>query len=244
MSTTTPPAPRRRLLLGAVAALGLMLGACTSDDEPTSGGDDQPTSESPSGESPSSESPSGAAPTSEAADASVCGLSVKPDVDPAALDVDWVEDSHLGYPASEQAGPAATAEAGYRYCYQHSTGGALLFLANGLAQAVNPDLVEAFAEYAVADGPRREEMLDRVRTVDVGPYDPVIAGYAVREADEDSASIAIVVEAGEEDGPPHLVAVTADLVWRDGDWKLSSEKAQSVRYELVHSLDDYVAWGP
>ena len=95
---------------------------------------------------------SGSAPPQEAESDSVCGLTgvVMNGTVSQAPQAQWDYIGVFPYPTSDQYGPAATADEGYRYCFQHSPQGAVFAAATAAAQATRMALPALMASHPLA----------------------------------------------------------------------------------------------
>lgn len=220
------------LVLGVVVAI---VAATRGDDDPVEG---------PAGRTPTAR----AGPTAGAADGSVCGLTDSSDTTlTQAPEATWEYQGTTAYPTSAEFGPGAAEEAGYRYCFARSPQGALFMAANAVAQggSFSDPTVAAFAEYALADGPYREELLtpptDGASTGDGGTR-MRIAGFRVLHYDGDTARIDMGIRATSQ-GQTLTASAVYELVWSAGDWKFRADLPTPVDMAPVPDLVGYVPWG-
>ncbi|MDO5645942.1 MAG: hypothetical protein Q4G21_09710 [Dermabacter sp.] len=261
------PFTRRGILISAVAitlilAIGIVVGvliATRGASEPAaessapaasasaasepSGSAAEPGSESES-ESPTSAS---AAPATDKGD-SVCGLPGVVDGDsrltePPAVD-QWDYAGTTAYPTSAEFGPAATADEGYRYCYQHSPEGAVFAAANAVVQGGDSETVKTWLSYFLAEGPSRDALLAQgggAGTNDDGVRVKV-AGFRLLAYDGNSARVDIAVH-GAVDGTTVNLSMVYTLVWEGGDWKLyTTDPTAPINVATIPDLSGYVRW--
>jgi hypothetical protein len=155
----------------------------------------------------------------------------------------WRYGSTTAYPTSPTYGPGRMSGAGYRYCFQHSVGGALFAAANSIAfDNTSRAAATAWSHYILADGPYRQQRL----TDDYVATDPdmrlQIAGFRIIGYDQHNARIDIAVRTATLD-ETMIVSLESDLVWQRGDWRLSTDVPESVTVARVPDLTGYIAWG-
>ena len=242
-STTDPtenPWSRPGFLISAcviavIAALGVYLGVTSVRDVHRAQGHVDTTS---------TQAPMPSALLSPAA-ASSCGLPNSP-TSTATIDLHgttWHYSNATGYPISAEYGPGRVSKLGYRYCYQHSAGGALFAAANSLAFD-NSSKAEAQAwwEYMLADGRYRQARLED----DYVPNDPSVRlkviGYKMMSYSPREAWIDIAVLTSSPDGTTTM-SVVSDLVWQRGDWRFSTAELESSNIARIDDLTGYTSWG-
>ena len=206
---------------------------------------DDPDLTEPSPTSPTTS----AAPTSEPSDvaggASVCGLEGEElagtlSTAPAA---DWAYQGTTAYPTSPEFGPGETSADGLRFCFQHSPTGALFMAANALVQGSDPAVSQAWIEYGLADGPYREELIGQVGDTSGSQGTRMsLAGFRMLAYDGDTARVDLAVRASSE-GQNLTLSGVYELVWQDGDWKISADVAQPLNTATVPDLAGYITWG-
>ncbi|MBW3067990.1 hypothetical protein GZ998_00460 [Actinomyces sp. 594] len=192
-------------------------------------------------------SPEPPASNEDSASTSVCGLTGEvterarlakaPDVDY------WDYQGTVAYPVSEQYGPGATADSGYRYCFQRSPAGAVFAAANAVSQGSDPSAAGAWLDYVVADGPYRDELLADTGSGDT--YEHVrmsIIGFRLLEYDGDIARVDIAVR-GVVDGMSLTASGVYQLKWSAGDWKIDSDVAEPVNIVSIPDTSGYMLWG-
>jgi len=185
--------------------------------------------------------------TSARSDESVCGLAsgAGPETVASPPAVNWKFQGTTAYPTSPTVGPGKTAEAGYRYCFQHSAAGALLFAANAVAQNTDDAQGRAWYKYAFSSGgPYEAEVLSQAPKP--GELDAVqrvsIAGYRLLSYDDTAAAVdlAVRITTGNK---TTLTSSTSQLRWHDGDWKFSTDVAKPGDAAVIPDLTGYTAWG-
>lgn len=190
------------------------------------------------------------APTTEPPDAtggtSVCGLEGVV-AEPARLstspDAEWQYQGTTAYPTSPTYGPGAAQENGARYCFQHSPEGALFMAANAIAQGSDSSVGPAWVDYAVADGPYREELLaDMGASTDTEGTRLAIAGFRLLHYDGETARVDLAVR-GSVEGQSITLSGVYELVWQDGDWKISADVGQPLDMGTIPDLAGYISWG-
>ena len=195
---------------------------------------------------PSESTPSTPTQPSQTNSSSICGL--KGDEDSGTLaeapDVEWAYQGTTAYPTSRSAGPGETDAAGIRTCFQHTPDGALLAAANALVQPLDHAVVATWTEDFVAQGEYREQILAEATTPieDSASTRLNIAGFRLLAYSAASARVDIAVRAS-VDGVPVVSSSVYELVWQDGDWKLSAETPTPVSFAAIPDLAGYVPWG-
>ncbi len=165
----------------------------------------------------------------------------------AAPAAEWHYQGILAYPSSPELGPGMISTHGFRYCFQHSTAGAVVAAANHVAHGgeSDPAFITAWLEYFVADGPFRDTILagiDESGTT-YGGIRIRIAGYRLMSYDQQSARVDIALKSV-VDGRDIMLSMIYDLIWREGDWRLSSSNsATPINSALITDLNSYVIWG-
>lgn len=194
--------------------------------------------------------PSPAASNEESATASrtttpsICGLS---DDTAGSVDIDppkasWKYDGPIGYPSAAAYGPGRAAQAGFRYCYQHSPRGALFAAAGAIAfNNRNAAAAAAWSDYMLADGPYRDRALH-------SPYvaaDPGVRtrtiGYRILEYDAGRAKIDLAVRVATAEQTT-TASLLFDLVWQRGDWRFSTDAPDSTQAARLADLSGYTSW--
>lgn len=226
-----------------VVAIVVVLGIVIAIVNATRSDDPDPTKPSPTSPTTS------AAPTSEPSDvaggASVCGLEGEElagtlSTAPAA---DWAYQGTTAYPTSPEFGPGETSADGVRFCFQHSPTGALFMAANALVQGSDPAVSQAWIEYGLADGPYREELIGQVGDPSGSQGTRMsLAGFRMLAYDGDTARVDLAVRASSE-GQNLTLSGVYELVWQDGDWKISADVAQPLNTATVPDLAGYITWG-
>ncbi|WP_139241011.1 hypothetical protein [Actinomyces glycerinitolerans] len=185
--------------------------------------------------------------TAGAASTSVCGLSGEV-TEQARLakapDVDyWDYQGTVAYPVSEQYGPGATADSGYRYCFQRSPEGAVFAAANALAAASDPETSSAWAYYALSQGEFHDQLMAEVDT----PSDSTgvrleITGFRLLAYDGRSARVDLSAS-GSAQGSSITASITYSLIWEDGDWKIDASVSAPFDFATIPDASGYIAWG-
>lgn len=189
------------------------------------------------------------APTQEpASGSSVCGL--KGDVieesglsKAPAID-EWAYRGTTAYPVSKEYGPGETDPSGFKYCFQRSPEGALFAAANAAAGQESPEATAAWVDYFTAPGPYRDQLLsdgssmspDSSASSDVRVR---IAGFRVLSYDGNAARVDLATEVSSSDGTG-TASIIYELVWSDGDWKMSTDTAEPISGAPIRNLAGYV----
>lgn len=195
--------------------------------------------------------PTTAAPTSEppeaAGGASVCGLpgEVLEGTLSAAPAAEWAFQDTTAYPTSPEFGPGETNADGVRYCFQHSPEGAVFAAANAVVQGSDSELVGAWLDYFVADGPHRDAVLSQgAGTGGSGQGVRVeVAGFRLLAYDGQTARVDVAVR-GATGGQTVNLSMVYLLVWEGGDWKLSvTDPNAPINVANIPDLAGYISWG-
>lgn len=223
------------VVVAVILILGIILGVrAFGDDDPAP----QPAATGPSTASPD--------PVDDAALASVCGLAGV-DLDgnvTSPPDSEWAYQGVIAFPTSPVYGPGRTDGDGIRSCFQHSPEGALFAAANALVQPFDAEHAAAWMNEFLADGPYREDILKANSSGGTQPSDTRlgIAGFRLLDYDGDSALVDLAVKAT-SGGTAVTGSYAYELVWQEGDWKLSAETAAPFNYATLPDLAGYVTWG-
>lgn len=229
-------------VIAFVVVLGLILVIIN-----TTRGDDQtapPTVATTNAGTPAStseETPTTAAENSD----SVCGLKdgdqELPVVGPEAM---WAYQGTTAYPTSEEYGPGKDDPAGFRYCFQHSPLGALFFAANAIPQGSDPEISDEWRDYTVADGPYREDLLAQGGENDSSGGDTRLnlQGFRVLSVDASTAEVDLGVRVS-IGGQVTYISSVYELVWQDGDWKISADSLEPISFTAIPDLVGYIPWG-
>lgn len=212
-----------------------------------------PTAPTPTTPATSSTHPTVSASSSAARDSSpgadgtggsICGLSAgKPLVGKLEPpEAEWKYDGPTGYPTSPRYGPGRTADAGFRYCYQHSATGALFAAAGAIAFNNRSEAVsQAWSRYSLADGPYRDQLLHGSYQPDDPSVRTKIIGYRLLSYDAEEAKIDLAVRLSSTE-QTLLTSVLMDLVWQHGDWRFSTQTPDSVQATRLVDLAGYTSW--
>lgn len=177
---------------------------------------------------------------------SVCGLDgeVLSGSVSSAPDAQWQFQGTTAYPTSATYGPGDTNEDGVRYCFQHSPEGALFAAANAAVQGSDPSIASSWIEYFLAeDVPGRVGLVSEVARGASPETRMNIAGFRILQYDGESARIDLAVRAVGS-GNTAYASTVYDLVWENGDWKLSPESTSNpLRIAEIPDPAGYIAWG-
>lgn len=187
-----------------------------------------------------------AEPSEVAGGTSVCGLEgvvAETARLSTAPDAEWEYQGTTAYPTSPTYGPGATEDNGVRYCFQHSPEGALFMAANAIAQGSDPSVGPEWVDYALAEGPYREELLsDMGSATDTEGTRLAIAGFRLLHYDGETARVDLAVR-GSAEGQTITLSGIYELVWQDGDWKISADVAQPLDMGTIPDVTGYIPWG-
>jgi hypothetical protein len=184
----------------------------------------------------------------QAARSDRCGLPepATTGAEPIGLDrrhTTWRYSNVTAYPVSAVYGPGRTSEHGFRYCFQHSAGGALFAAANAIAfDNADVSQARAWSEYMVAQGPYRQQQL----AGDYVPRDPdlrlQIIGYRILSYTADEALVDIAARASTAQDTM-IISCVFDLVWQHGDWHFTTNHPDPVNVVRVGDTTGYSPWG-
>lgn len=157
---------------------------------------------------------------------------------------EWQYQGTVAYPVSAEFGPGETDPAGFRYCFQHTPEGALFAAANALATGTDQRLVPAWIDYFVAPGPYREQFLNEASNSSTPTMSARLrlAGFRLLSYDGESARIDLAVQAS-ANGSDVTLSMIYNLVWSDGDWKLSAESDSPLDVATIPDVAGYVTFG-
>lgn len=156
----------------------------------------------------------------------------------------WLYEGASSYPVSATYGPARRAPEGYRYCYQHSAGGALFMAANTVALSLPGDQASAaYAGYIIGTGPYHDQQLTAGGAEDPDPsLRMMITGYRILEYDGTTATIELAVHTTTIDQSMEL-SLVFDLVWQRGDWRYSADVPEPLSVTQASGTVGYTSWG-
>lgn len=236
MSREATDRRRRAVILGvigAVAAVALVAALALS----TVGGD-EPTP-------PATEPTPTPTSSTDAAAASSCGL---PDgaMEPltTAPDTTWTLTGRMAAPSSEEAGPGVD-EGGVHSCFARSATGALFSAANFAADAQNPDVDgRSLLEERLLRDERYEELTAQGVGSGAGGAggEVQLSGFRVDSASAEQVTLQLVFRADDGAQQGALVAITYNLRWSDGDWRVVLPPEGQGTATQVASLSGYVMW--
>ena len=154
----------------------------------------------------------------------------------------WEYQDTIAFPTSEEFGPGETSTDSVRYCFQRSPEGALFAAANGLVQGSGPSSA-AWIEYFLAnDALNRQDLVEEVGQGAAPDTRLNLEGFKVLSYDGSAARVDIAAR-GTGSGQSVYVSVVYDLVWQDGDWKLSPQDSSNpLRMAQIPDLAGYVTW--
>lgn len=262
--------PRQKLLLAGVIivllviliVIGAMSLARGASDEETSGTHVPPSTASspPVENSPDSDAVEGlvdppietsappAALPSASTSTSVCGLGSDAltgtvSEPPAA---EWAFQGTIAYPSSDAHGPGSVSPDGIRTCFERSPEGAVFMAVNALSQGADQTTVASWGEQSLAEGPYREEIVGD-GTTGSSPEDTdarlSILGFRLSGYDGDSATVDIAVN-GAHSGTVFMMSMVYELVWQDGDWKVSADTPTPLTAAQIPDAVGYIPWTP
>ncbi|WIY82360.1 hypothetical protein [Propionimicrobium sp. PCR01-08-3] len=244
MSTDTPQhSPFTRpgfiaaaLVIALIVVAGVIVGITRNKPEPEA---PPATTAATTGESTTASEPS------------ICGLDgeVLTGTLTTAPETTWQYQDIDAYPTSPKYGPADTRD-GYRMCYQHTPEGALFSAANagiqGSMAATDFEAYLAWMNYFVSvDCPIRDQLLDQAAAgTDSDPAAQLrIEGFRLLSYNAGDARVDLAFSSM-VDGRTVYMSGVYDLVWENGDWKMSpTDSVNPLRLAQIPDLAGYVDWG-
>ncbi|WP_210578326.1 hypothetical protein [Actinomyces succiniciruminis] len=233
------------LVVALIAVLGIVVGVTNvlRDDPAPESASTASTTSAPASSAAQISTPSNV----DSVSTSVCGLTGEV-TEQARLakapDVDyWDYQGTVAYPVSEQYGPGATADSGYRYCFQRSPEGAVFAAAHALAAASDPETSAAWAYYALSQGEFHDQLMAEVDT----PSDSTgvrleITGFRLLAYDGRSARVDLSAS-GSAQGSIITASIIYSLIWEDGDWKIDASVSAPFDFATIPDASGYIAWG-
>lgn len=235
------------LMAGALVMLLVIAGVVLSIIFTLGGNDDA--------DSTSSKPATTAAPTpdeGEASGSSVCGLDgdvlEEARLSKAPTADEWLYRGTTAYPVSNEYGPGETDPSGFKYCFQRSPEGAIFAASNAAAAQETAQATTAWIDYFVAPGQYRDQLLTASPSLDSDAESTQsdvrlrIAGFRLLAYDGETARVDLASEVSSSDGTG-TVSFVYELVWVDGDWKMSSDSAEPISAAPINNLAGYIAWG-
>lgn len=235
------------LVLGGTS--GCASGTSTSTDTEVTTVNPSTATSSPDG----STEPASAAATSSGSrneSDSICGLEgvVLEGTVTEAPEAEWAYHGTAAYPTSPVYGPGAIdAEDNFSYCFQHSPEGAVFAASSYMAQPYDSRVGRPWLEYYVADGPYREHLMSSTATarpsdeVSIDDVQMEILGFKLLSYDGATAKVDILVEATYGTTTFYHSSIH-NLVWQEGDWKLSTETDAPIDGKNISNPSGYVMW--
>jgi len=157
-------------------------------------------------------------------------------------EIKWEQRGNLRFPTSDDYGPAAVSEEGFRYCFQHSPEGAILAAATNTIHGFDYTKSLPWFDYFTSEGEYRDIYVtnEPESSTEQSHHETWLLGFKVYEYDESAAEIEIFILADFTEFP---TAVQQKLVWADGDWKIDASQPDSMGTDYTENLDDMIVWG-
>ena len=115
--------------------------------------------------------------------------------------------------------------------------------ANALVQGSDAETGAAWADYALSDGQYREQLLSKLGGVTGAEGTRMtIAGFRVLNYEEASARVDLGVRVSSQN-QNLIVSGVYELVWQEGDWKISADVQRPLDTASIPDLNAYVPWG-
>ena len=115
--------------------------------------------------------------------------------------------------------------------------------ANAISQGTyDHQAAGGWLDYVVAEGPYRESLLQDMGS-EASPNDSrlSIQGFRLLSYDGDTARVDIVVRATVS-GQAAIFSGVYDLIWQNGDWKISTETPAPLNMAQIPDVSGYTAW--
>ncbi|GGG67346.1 hypothetical protein GCM10011374_34490 [Kocuria dechangensis] len=168
---------------------------------------------------------------------------------------DWVAAGYTVVPSSPEFGGCERRDSGLRVGFAHSEAGALMAAAT-YAMALDPSVSEEAGkniEVGIAEGPNRDRLEEKAQRIRDGVEEgddgsasasTTLIGYSQDHYTDQSASYQLIYDLPSDNGLTTKVAVQADVVWEDGDWKLDPASGTELMTSDQYQGQPYVQWGP
>lgn len=153
----------------------------------------------------------------------------------------WEYQGATSYPSSKTYGPGKS-DSGFMYCFQQSPSGALFAASYALAAAADPDVSSTWVNYFAAPGPNRDQLLQAASSSSTDGVRFRIAGFRLLAYTGTTARVDLAAVASTK-GQTIKASFIYDLVWVDGDWKLSTETDSAGAFSTLPDLVGYITWG-
>lgn len=116
--------------------------------------------------------------------------------------------------------------------------------ANAIPQGSDPSLSSSWMDYALAEGPYREQLLDQLGSSGPGADGTrlSIVGFRLLHYDGETARVDLAVR-GSAEGQAATLSGVYELVWEDGDWKINTEVSQPLDMATLPDAAGYIPWG-
>ncbi|MEX5271532.1 hypothetical protein [Kocuria sabuli] len=169
--------------------------------------------------------------------------------------LDWVAAGYNVVPSSPEFGGCERRDSGLRVGFAHSEAGALMAAAT-YAMALDPSVSEEAAknvEVGIAEGPNRDRIEEKAQRIRDGVEEgddgsasasTTLIGYSQDHYTDKAASYQLIYDLPSGNGLTTKVAVQADVVWEDGDWKLDPASGTDLMTSDQYQGQPYVEWGP
>ena len=115
--------------------------------------------------------------------------------------------------------------------------------ANAVSQGSDIGTGTEWAQYALAEGPYRDDLVEQIGTPSSSAGTRLdIAGFRVLAYDGGTARIDLAIT-GSSDGTPVTLSAVYELVWQDGDWKISADTSTPLNLATIPNVAGYISWG-
>lgn len=238
MSDTKNPRDGRLIASAALIGLIVVAGIIVVILRLAGGGDD-------SGRDGEGGSPT-PSPSSESSDAagSSCDLAKgSQEIPTAAPETEWYLNGTIVAPKNAAYGPKED-NGGIHSCFAQSSVGAVFAAANAAADVANADVDRRqFLETRAARTAGYDQALATVDSTPPSDGGGVqFAGFRVDASSDAAATVQLVVSSSEGPTAGQYVAITYNLQWVDGDWRVVIPLDGVPVSTSITSLDGYIPW--
>lgn len=193
-----------------------------------------------SNETTATSEPTSSETTANADSGSSCGagISDNTDVIDAAPETTWQTlPSGWIIPHSETIG-ALQENNGLLSCYEHSASGALFSATNTFVQLNTSSTMNAALDELVTDSPGKE--LAQNSNEQLSNRTAILKGYKYVSYAPDEATVQLLWGVN---GGTQNMAITLNMVWENGDWKLRLPDNGDMSVQQVTDSSDFIKWG-
>lgn len=115
--------------------------------------------------------------------------------------------------------------------------------ANALVQGSDPETGAAWAKYVLSEGQYRDELMNKLGAAAGAEGTRLtVAGFRVLSYNEASARVDLGVRVSSQN-QNLIISGVYELVWHEGDWKISADVQRPLDTASIPDLNAYVPWG-